>query len=160
MLSVTDAAHRYLDRLLPSPDAGSSIPASAYNVAAQLLSREEGVDPAEATVRTHVGDGVWLTLSAARMSSNIPASISDIAVTIELTSASDRLDLFARSHALTGRETDVLHQVATGADTRTTARALGITELTVQDHLRAIFAKTSVRSRGELLARALGTVRR
>jgi DNA-binding CsgD family transcriptional regulator len=32
-----------------------------------------------------------------------------------------------------------------------------VSEHTVQDHLKSIFTKTSVRSRGALLSRALGT---
>ena len=47
--------------------------------------------------------------------------------------------------------------VATGLDTRGVSRRLGITELTVQDHLKSVFARTGAASRADLLARALGT---
>jgi Bacterial regulatory proteins, luxR family len=46
--------------------------------------------------------------------------------------------------------------LATGSDTRTMARQLSLSELTVQDHLKSIFAKTGVRDRVTLLSRALG----
>ena len=34
---------------------------------------------------------------------------------------------------------------------------LGITELTIQDHLKSVFARTGAASPADLLARALGT---
>jgi DNA-binding NarL/FixJ family response regulator len=49
--------------------------------------------------------------------------------------------------------------LATGSDTRTMARQLSLSELTVQDHLKSIFAKTGARDRVTLLSRALGTRR-
>jgi DNA-binding CsgD family transcriptional regulator len=52
----------------------------------------------------------------------------------------------------------VLDAIVTGDDTRRTAHRLGITENTVQDHLKIIFAKTNTGSRRQLAARATGTV--
>ncbi len=49
--------------------------------------------------------------------------------------------------------------LATGADTRTLARQMQLSELTVQDHLKSIFDKTGARDRITLLSRALGTKR-
>ena len=46
--------------------------------------------------------------------------------------------------------------VAAGLDTRASARRLGITELTLQDHLKSVFARTGAGSRADLVARALG----
>ncbi|HEU4492373.1 MAG TPA: helix-turn-helix transcriptional regulator [Jiangellales bacterium] len=84
------------------------------------------------------------------------ASEPDITVTLELTSTADRLDLFTRCFALSPRETQLVHQLATGTDTRHIAHLLALSESTVQDHLKAVFAKTSVHGRAELLARAFG----
>ena len=44
-----------------------------------------------------------------------------------------------------------------GAATRDIARLMFVTEHTVQDHLKSIFAKTATRTRRTLLARVLGT---
>ena len=46
--------------------------------------------------------------------------------------------------------------LATGADTREIARRMFLSEHTVQDHLKSIFAKTSAHSRRTLLSLALG----
>lgn len=43
-----------------------------------------------------------------------------------------------------------------GADTRELARRMFVSEHTVQDHLKSIFAKTSAHNRRTLLSRALG----
>jgi len=65
-----------------------------------------------------------------------------IVVTIEEISAADRLDLFARAIGLTTRENELLSLLATGSDTRAMARQMSLSEHTVQDHLKSIFAKT------------------
>jgi len=55
------------------------------------------------------------------------------------------------------RETELLGHVVAGAATRDIARLMFVTEHTVQDHLKSIFAKTATRTRRALLARVLGT---
>jgi DNA-binding CsgD family transcriptional regulator len=114
-----------------------------------------GVDPQPPLARVHLSRGVWLTLQAARMGGPTHPQ-SDIAVGIEIASASDRLLVFSRAHALSEREAELLRHLATGADTRTVAGAMLVSEHTVQDYLKAIFAKTDSHSRRTLLARALG----
>ena len=145
-------------RLLVPPDAGASpVPAAAYNVAAQLLAVEAGVDHRPPWARVHLAGRRWLTLRAARMLDERPLERQDIAVSIETCDPLERADLFARVHGLTPRESDVLGRLAAGDDTRSTARGLGVSEYTVQDHLKAIFAKTGTHDRRSLLACALGT---
>ena len=150
----TPETEEYL-RLLVPPDADHRpIPAGAYNVAAQVLAVEAGVDDHSPSSRVHLADGVWLTLSAARLAQ---AGVGDeIAVTIERTSPRERLDLFSRACGLTTREAELLGHLATGADTRQIAESMFLSEHTVQDHLKAIFAKTGAPKRSVLLARATG----
>ena len=45
------------------------------------------------------------------------------------------------------------------ADTRTLARQMSLSEHTVTDHLKSVFAKTGARDRITVLSRALGTRR-
>jgi DNA-binding CsgD family transcriptional regulator len=153
IFSRTAASRAWLDVLLPpDPDqpGAQAIPASVYNVAAQLLAAEEGIDDHRACSRTHLAGGFWLTLRAARLSA------SQIVVTIEEASAADRLDMFGRAFALTPRERELLGLIASGSDTRALARQMALSEHTVQDHLKSIFAKTGARDRVTLLARARG----
>lgn len=152
----TPQTQDWLSALVPPESGRSPIPASAYNVAAQLLATEAGVDAHPAQARVHLGGRTWLTLRADRLEGPEPVDQRDIVVTMEASSPTERRDLFSCSHGLTGREAEVLGHVADGNDTRTVARLMSITELTVQDHLKAVFTKTSTSSRGELLATALG----
>jgi DNA-binding CsgD family transcriptional regulator len=179
--SRTAASRAWLDVLLPPGPSAQAVPASVYNVAAQLLAAEEGVDGHPAVTRAHLAGGFWLTLRAARLSPG-PAplgqpapgplspgqqppgrqpSVRDgaptIVVTIEEAPAADRLDLFSRAFGLSARERELVGLLATGSDTRAMARQMTLSELTVQDHLKSIFAKTGARDRVTLLSRALGT---
>jgi DNA-binding NarL/FixJ family response regulator len=152
----TTAATSWLQLLLPAAAGGSPIPAAAYNVAAQLLATLNDIDDHAPSARTYVPGRTWVTLRASRITStreDAPA----IAVSIEQTPAAQRLDLFARSHALTPREQRVLGLLAQGRDTREIASAMSISDYTVQDHLKSIFTRTTVGSRNALITAALGT---
>jgi DNA-binding CsgD family transcriptional regulator len=81
----------------------------------------------------------------------------DIAVTIATASAVERMGVFGRAYGLTPREAELLAALAGGSDTRQLAAGLYISENTVQDHLKSIFAKTGARNRRVLMARALGS---
>jgi DNA-binding CsgD family transcriptional regulator len=161
--SRTAASQSWLDALLPPGPQGHAIPASVYNVAAQLLAVEAGVDDRPASTRVHLGDGFWLTLRAARLASDPPESDSltpgtgNIVVTIEEASATERMDLFSRAVGLTAREYELLGWLATGSDTRALARQMSLSEHTIQDHLKSIFTKTGSRDRVSVLSRAFGT---
>jgi len=71
--------------------------------------------------------------------------------------SSGTVSSFARASGLTTRENELLSLLATGSDTRAMARRMKVSEHTVQDHLKSIFAKTGGRDRVTVLSRALGT---
>ena len=146
----TAASAAWEELLLPRPD-GAAVPAAAYNVAAQQLAREQGIDDGEALGRTHVADGQWLTLRASRV-----APDRQLAVTVEPASAHDRLDVFARAWALSPRETEVLEHLCRGAASAEIAGRMHLSPYTVQDHLTSVFDRTGVRSRRDLVSRVLG----
>lgn len=164
IISRTAASQAWLNVLLPPEPDERAIPASVYNVAAQLLAAENGIDDHLASARTHLAGGFWLTLRAARLSSEekqgaLPDRGAPLVVTIEETSADGRLDLFSRTFGLTAREHELLSLLATGGDTRAMARQMSLSEHTIQDHLKSIFAKTGARDRVTVLSRALGSRR-
>jgi DNA-binding CsgD family transcriptional regulator len=150
VLGQTPQTHEYLRALVPPSADSAPVPAGAYNVAAQLLAVEAGVDEHPPTTRVHLGDGRWLTLRAARIG-------ADIAVTMEESSPGERISLFAMAFGLSARETELVQRLSGGLDTRAAAARMFVSENTVQDHLKSIFAKTSTRNRRALLSRALGT---
>jgi DNA-binding CsgD family transcriptional regulator len=153
----TPETHAFLHLLVPPSPGAAPIPASAYNVAAQLLAVEAGVDTHAASARVHLAGGLWMTLRAARIGDAAQAQRRDIAVTIEETSPTDRTRLFSRAFGLTGRESELVSHLVEGADTHEIARRMFLSEHTVQDHLKSIFRKTAARNRRTLLARCLGT---
>jgi DNA-binding CsgD family transcriptional regulator len=156
VLGQTPETQEYLRMLVPPDGDRPPVPASAYNVAAQLLAAEAGVDPNPPWARVHLPGGWWLTLRAARIGNGESGRDRDIAVTIEQTSPGDRVALFVRSFAFSPRESELAGHLMRGADTAEIARSMFLSEHTVQDHLKSIFAKTSTHSRRALLALALG----
>ena len=156
-VAQTPQADGYLRALLPTDAARAPIPAAAFNVGAQLLASERGVDDHQARARVHLHDGIWVTLRAARIGEP-SATAGSIAISIEPTTAFDRASLYARVAGLTGRESELLHHLVTGHDTRAIALAMFVSEHTVQDHLKSIFAKSGLNTRRLVVARATGLI--
>ena len=152
VVGQTPESDPWLRLLLPTPEQFSPIPAAVYNVAAQLLALEADVDASDPVARMPASGGSWVRVSAARVEPT-----RGIVVTIEPTTAEERLDLFARAHALSAREREVVEELSRGAATVEIASRLFVSPYTIQDHLKAVFEKTGVRSRRALLARATGT---
>jgi hypothetical protein len=115
--SRTAASRGWLDALLPPEADERAIPASVYNVAAQLLAVEQGVDAHPAFARTHLADGFWLALRAARLSPDQPPAggAATIVVTIEEASAAERVELFGRAFGLSAREYELVGLAPTTA---------------------------------------------
>jgi DNA-binding CsgD family transcriptional regulator len=149
LLTANPAADRWLDEVSArrtdvSADRSSGLPIGVLEVAAR--GRVARV-PAWGRVRGR--SGRWLSLRAS------PLGEHDIAVTIHPAPVAEVIEVLLLAYGLTPRERDILEHVIAGRPYRTIATRLGITQVTVQDHLKSIFAKTGVRSRGELVARML-----
>ena len=122
----------------------------------QLLAREQGVDEHPPLARVHLRGGLWVTLRAARIEQGTAAVTAAIAVSIEPTPCRARAGLYARVVGLSEREAELVHHLVGGHDTREIARRMFVSEHTVQDHLKSVFAKTGVNNRRLLIARATG----
>jgi DNA-binding CsgD family transcriptional regulator len=93
--------------------------------------------------------GHWLVLHASHMTS---ASGDQIAVMLEPASRAELEPVIAAGYRLTPREAQIMTLLLRGLPTKTIAGALRVTINTANDHIKAIFAKTGVSSRGELMA--------
>jgi DNA-binding CsgD family transcriptional regulator len=102
------------------------------------------------TVRLRSRAGRWLTVHAAFVEGT-----DQVAVVIEPAHPHDVLPVLAAALELTSREAEVAAALLRGESSRLIARRLCIAEATVNVHLRSVFAKAGVHSRGELIARTL-----
>ena len=94
--------------------------------------------------------GQWAVLKASPL---IGADQDQVAVTIEPASGDHLMSLLLLAYGLTAREREICREVIAGRSTSGIAGRLFISSNTVQDHLKSIFGKVGVRSRGELVAR-------
>jgi DNA-binding CsgD family transcriptional regulator len=81
-----------------------------------------------------------------------PAALGQTAVILELARPTEVAPLILQAYDLTAREAQVAQLVLQGLSTDEIAAVLCISTLTVQQHLKAVFDKTGVRSRRELVA--------
>ena len=98
--------------------------------------------------RVQMRSGRWLLLYGTRLSGGQRARV---AVIIQPAAPHDVAPLVALAYALTERECQIMRLCMKGLSTKDIAQALTVSPYTVQDHLKSIFDKTGVRSRGELV---------
>jgi DNA-binding CsgD family transcriptional regulator len=94
--------------------------------------------------------GQWAVLEASPL---IGGDEDQVAVTIEPARGDHLMSLLLMAYGLTAREREICSEVIAGYSTADISGRLFISSNTVQDHLKSIFSKVGVRSRGELAAR-------
>jgi DNA-binding NarL/FixJ family response regulator len=102
---------------------------------------------ARVAVRARGVSGTWLKIHASPLGTD-----GRVAVVIEPAGSNDLVPILLESYGLTERETEVVLLIARGLATKEIARELCISAHTVNDHVKVIFTKTGVASRGELVA--------
>ncbi|MGI5195744.1 response regulator transcription factor [Streptomyces sp. CA-288835] len=139
-LVANETARHWLDEIGPL---------APYEVAAAARAgRGE-----EAYLRVRSRTGRWLSLWGSPLDGDPHSGAS---VVIQPAPASGITGMLALAYGLTVREREILEQVISGRSSTGIASALSVSPYTVQDHVKSLFAKFGVRSRGQLVARALG----
>jgi DNA-binding CsgD family transcriptional regulator len=100
------------------------------------------------TTRLRGRSGRWLRLHVSPMGGEVGA----VALTVETARPDDLVRILLESYALTARETDIVLWLCRGLSTKEIAAELMISTHTVRDHVKAIYDKAGVSSRGELVA--------
>jgi DNA-binding CsgD family transcriptional regulator len=129
------------------------LPPAVYEIGSRVLRPPGAPTPLPASVRIRTADGRWAVIEGAVLDG---AERGRVAVTIRAAFADEIVDLLCRTHDLTRRERELVGLVLDGRATVELADALSISPHTVQDHLKAIFTKTGMRSRRELVSQLSG----
>jgi DNA-binding CsgD family transcriptional regulator len=150
LAGTNPAAERWLEELGGRPD-GSDLPIEIAALATRLRhldSREAGLP----RLRVRLRSGRWAALHASWLTSQAEETV---AVIIEEAAPAEIAPMIMTAYGLTDRERTVTALVCQGLPTRQIAAQLHLTADTVQDHLKSVFDKTGVRSRGALTAAIL-----
>lgn len=143
LVSATSGAAEHLDDL--RIDIDRDIPGTIMIAASK--ARRRGVD--RVTTRLRGRSGCWVRVHAEALQGDA----DHVVVTIDRATASDLLPLLLSSYGLSSRETEIVLALCRGLGTKEIALELGISSHTVRDHLKVVFVKANVNSRGELIAR-------
>jgi len=150
LVATTAAGDRWLWEL-PSPEQLGSLPLAVEAVLAGLEAIRAGRDDVVPRVRVRTRSGRWAVLHASDMAGLGEAR--HVAIVVEPAKPSELAPLILLAYGLTQREAEVAQSALQGRPNKAVAGALRISENTVEDHLKSVFAKVGVGSRGELTAR-------
>ena len=151
VLSATREALEWLDELAPEllmSDVGDvRLPFHAHGFAIRVRAAHEDGEP-QIRSRLRTERGVWLLMHGAVLDGT-----DQVALIIEPAKAEDVAPLIVEAYGLTGRELEVTRAIARGLGTNEIAGELYLSPHTVRDHVKGIFEKVGVSSRGELVHR-------
>ncbi|MEJ1178959.1 MULTISPECIES: helix-turn-helix transcriptional regulator [unclassified Pseudarthrobacter] len=117
------------------------------------VARARAAPSGTARARMRDAGGTWVVLQASRLI--MGDDPEQMVVTVEPATTHDLVSLLLAAYGATARERDVCLEVLSGSTTADIARHLFISPHTVHDHLKALFGKVGVGSRGELVAKLL-----
>jgi DNA-binding CsgD family transcriptional regulator len=141
------AAEHWLREL--ADELHEPLPHAMHVVAARVAMAEASevdVHSPSCSCRLRTRSGEWLVLHGSRLGDSI-------AIVIERARSSQIAPVVLRAYGLTSREREVAGLAMRGSSNDDVATALGLSTHTVKDHLKAVFRKVGVQSRGELVAR-------
>ncbi len=149
--SLSPGAEEWFSRLPDDDGRQDGVPTSVLAAAAGALrDADRSSAGGVSTARVPTTDGRWAVVHGAVMGTN---GNSRVTVIIQPAHPDLIAPLLMSIYGLTGREQEVTQLVLRGGSTTELAKALGVSSHTVQQHLKSIFEKTDVNSRGELVAK-------
>ncbi len=143
--AMSEGGQRLLDQLRMAPDPiGLPTHVRAAATKARWSRAHTNI-----TTRVHDGSGRWLRLHVTPMAGDTDT----VAVLVETARPDDIVRILLESYGLTDRETEVVLLLSRGYSPKEVAAELVISVHTVRDHIKAIYEKADVNSRGELVAK-------
>jgi DNA-binding CsgD family transcriptional regulator len=157
LVSATPEAIAWFDQLesvhrLPDPVLSEGLPSEVMVAAQDARARAAAGAPCASRTRVRTRSGLWLLLHASCLQGS-DGTAAEVALVVEPAKASEVAPLIVDAYELTPREVDVTRALARGLTTIEIAGELHLSRYTVQDHLKAVYEKVGVSSRGELVAK-------
>ena len=151
---ISRAARRWLEEVADGRVQPSALPLTVVTLAQRAVRSPSG----RADVRLRARSGQWLTLWAETADEEpeegrerpAPRRVS---LVVEPTRPHELAEVIGAAYALTAREREVARLAVAGLSNREIAATLWLSVYTVQDHLKAVFAKLGVGNRVELTSR-------
>jgi DNA-binding CsgD family transcriptional regulator len=143
-------------RLSELRDVDLEVPTPLYALVARARAVAEGRERVPARLRLRDRRGRWLVLHASALHGPGSPDGGSVAVVIEAAKSAEIAPIIIEAYSLTSRERDVLAAIARGGSTAEIAAELFLSPHTVRDHVKTVFDKLGVSSRGELVARVFG----
>jgi DNA-binding CsgD family transcriptional regulator len=147
--SITPAARHWLGDLIDPTGDSSALPLIVVSVADKARRAVAGRGDEVAEVRVPRRTGGWLLMHASLLDREPQGHVGVMIYPVRQPEISA---LIVEAYGLSKREREVTRLVLGGLSTQEIADNLHLSPYTVQDHLKAIFAKVGVRSRRELVA--------
>ena len=151
LLSANDEALAWLEQLPPDADHHDN-----FNLPLPMVVGRHADARAGEGDRDRAGAAALGDRALARLPRHVPArrrgEIEQTALVIEPAHASEIAPIIVQAYELSPREQEITRLIAQGLGTAAIAARLHLSAHTVRDHVKAIFEKVGVSSRGELVA--------
>lgn len=157
LISANDQARAWLAELPPSEftcttDLGVTVPSWILGVVFRASAAAGGRGDGTARARVRTPRGPWLTCHASCLW-DADASLDQVAVVIEPATATEIAPIIIQAYDLSDREQQIIRLIVRGASTTDISDGLFVSPHTVRSHIKTIFGKVGVSSRGELVAK-------
>jgi DNA-binding CsgD family transcriptional regulator len=155
IISLNDAARGWIDQLPEGPiysSDGIRVTTEMLATVGQARVIADGRDQGTARLRVRGRSGRWLVLHASCLA-GVEGASAPTALVIEAAQAGEIAPIIVEAHQLSKREQQITQLVARGVATAEIAATLHLSVHTVRDHVKAVFEKVGVSSRGELVAK-------
>jgi DNA-binding CsgD family transcriptional regulator len=156
IVSINAEARAWLAELPAEPGvpAGDGVELPLWMLITMFRANAVRHGGGDGTARTRVRSrsGRWFTCHGSCLR-RPDGTFGHTAIVIEPARPAAIAPIVSEAYDLTEREQQIIQHIDRGADTAEIARELFLSPHTVRDHVKAIFAKARVSSRGELVAK-------
>ena len=158
--SLNEQAEAWLHELQPTVALGGGheeavLPTEIRTVSARARAIALGLESGIARARIKSRTGRWLIIHGFSLHGR-DGENGRAAIIIEPARASQVAPVIVEAYNLTPREQEITELISSGLSTGEIAAHLHLSAHTVRDHVKAVFEKVGVSSRGELVSKIFG----